>query len=111
MLDRKQNYFEKLFSQFKASQNEEFAYQQVLEVYLYRKPAKKQQGVPTVSREDCFWHSTFIDDFPPHLFESDDFILALARYFAQDTASNPKFISMVINSGALSVLLVPEPFY
>ncbi|WP_418358860.1 nuclease-related domain-containing protein [Shewanella basaltis] len=104
MLDSKQNYFEKHFSQFKASQNEEFAYQQVLEVYLYRKPAKKQQGVPTVSREDCFWHSTFIDDFPPHLFESDDFILALARYFAQDTATNPKFISMVLAQSPTTVI-------
>jgi hypothetical protein len=102
MLDRKQNYFEKLFLQFKAFQNEEFAYQQVLEVYLYRKPAKKSLSI--VNREDCFWHSTFIYDFPPHLFGSDDFILALARYFAQDIAANPKFISMVLAKSPKTII-------
>ncbi|WP_434926145.1 nuclease-related domain-containing protein [Shewanella sp. HL-SH2] len=102
MLDRKQNYFEKLFSQFKASQNEEFAYQQVLEVYLYRKPTKKSLSI--VNREEYFWHSTFIDGFPPNLFESDDFVLALARYFAHDLTSNLKFISMVLAQSPTTVI-------
>ena len=102
MLDRKPNYFEKLFSQFKASQNEEFAYQQVLEVYLYRKPTKKSLSI--VNREEYFWHSTFIDDFPSHQYESDDFILALARYFAHETVTNPKFISIVLAKSPTTII-------
>ncbi|MEZ8184212.1 nuclease-related domain-containing protein [Shewanella sp. 5S214] len=102
MLDRKQDYFEKLFLQFKASQNEEFAYKQVLEVYLYRKPAKK--SLSNISRDDNFWNSTFIFDFPHHLFESDDFILALARYFAQETATNSKLISMILAKSPTTII-------
>jgi hypothetical protein len=102
MKDSKQNYFESLFLDFQSTQQGEYAYQRILEVYLYRKPTKKSQSI--INRDDSFWNSAFISDFPQNLFGSDDFILALARYFSQNFATNNKLMIQLVTQSPEAIL-------
>jgi hypothetical protein len=95
MLDCELSYFDKLFSALKERNLSECPYRLVIEAYLYRKPTKKSKTKPQLNRDESFWNSKFVFEIPPATYKTDDFILALARYFAQDIAENYSLMTKV----------------
>ncbi|WP_299805003.1 hypothetical protein [uncultured Shewanella sp.] len=105
MLDCDVNYFEKLLLSLKGKTLSECPYQLVIEAYLYRSPGKGSKHKAHPNRDESFWHSNFVFDIPTSLYKTDDFILALARYFSQEVASNFSFVTHVFSQSPETVLV------
>lgn len=91
------NYFDKLFQRLNKHDSDESPHQLVIEAYLYRKRAKKNKSKTQANYDEFFWNSTFIYSIPTSILETDDFILALTRYFTLETVSNYQFIATVLH--------------
>ena len=96
MLDCELSYFDKLFLALKERNLSDCPYQLVIEAYLYRKPTKKSKTKPLLNRDESFWNSNFVFEIPAATYKTDDFIIALARYFAQDVAENYSLMTKVL---------------
>lgn len=90
-MDCNSGYFDKLFFRLNKQDLMDCPYHMVIEAYLYRNLGKK------INRHDSFWNSQFIFKIPTSLFRTDEFTIALSRYFAQKVTSNYKFITKVLS--------------
>ncbi|OEG75571.1 hypothetical protein BEL05_02135 [Shewanella colwelliana] len=103
MLDSGINYYEKLFLSLKGKALSECAYQLVIEAYLYRPPPKRSKAQP--NQHEYFWNSNFLFDIPSELYQTDDFISALANYFSQEDVANEPFVSLLYRKSPDTVLI------
>ncbi|MGS0724851.1 hypothetical protein ACVBKF_01590 [Shewanella sp. 0m-11] len=105
MLGYDVNYFEKLLMSLKGKALSECPYQLVIEAYLYKSTYKGSKNKSQPNRDESFWNSNFVFDIPIPLYKTDDFILALARYFSQEVASNFSFVTHVFSQSPETVLV------
>ncbi|MFA0356908.1 NERD domain-containing protein [Vibrio breoganii] len=103
MLDYKLNYFDKLFLDLKERERSYCPYLLVIEAYLYRTPSKKRKAKPQLNRDESFWNSKFVFEIPLATYKTDIFILALARYFAQDIAKNFNLMTKIFAESPVTI--------
>ena len=93
MSGTQENYFDKLFSQLQRKNKNYCSYCLTIEAYLYRKPIK----------DDEFWQSKFVFKIPKEQFETEEFILALARYFTLEQISNFPLINQIASQAPSAI--------
>jgi hypothetical protein len=103
MFDCEYNYFDMLFLTLKEDNLNDCPYKLVIEAYLYRKSAQKSKSKPLLTRDESFWNSKFVFEVPSEIYNSEDFILALARYFAQETAENTNLMTKVLIESPITI--------
>jgi Holliday junction resolvase-like predicted endonuclease len=60
---------------------------EVINAYLAGKPTRAKKKIK-INKEDLFWSSKILWNFSAEVLSSDDFVLALSKYFTQDSTSN-----------------------
>lgn len=63
----------------------------VIQAYLDNKPANRK--LKAVDRNRLFWSSRFLEQLPVDVFETESFVLALARYMGQEEITNTAVVN------------------
>jgi len=100
-----QNYYDKKFTSCLANDKSKGeAAQIVIDAYLDNKPSgSKKKKVSPAERHQLFWHSEFWQLIPLEVYSSEDFVLALTRYFSQELVSNFPLLQVIASKSPLSV--------
>tara|TARA_R110001583_G_scaffold158496_1_gene310429 strand:- start:9516 stop:11738 length:2223 start_codon:yes stop_codon:yes gene_type:complete len=77
----------------------------VINDYLAGKPvaSRGKRKEKTVTQHADFWAGSFLWDLPTEIYESLPFVLALARYLGQETASNTKLLEHIATMAPAAV--------
>ncbi len=97
------NYFDSSFIQLlQRGRSSSQAAEEVMNAYLDGKPGRTSKK--PLNRTELFWQSEFLGKLTASDLSSDPFILALARYFAQEEISSPEVIACILRLAPDSVL-------
>lgn len=100
-----QNYYDEKFTYcLKQEKSKVEAAKIVIDAYLDNKPqGNKKNKVQAKDRHKQFWHSDFWLLIPTETYNSECLVLALTRYFSQESVSNTNILSKIAFESPISI--------